>query len=96
MIKHNYDKFEVPVIQTNYIKASLYIVLIGAPRGSQGTPRPQNGSNCSRKMMLFQKDLFLATPFPKIVRNPIFLFKFSSRIFFVQMRKKSTQGFKVF
>ena len=39
--------------------------------------RPQrNGKNCCRKMILFTKALFLATTFPTIVKNSIFLLNF--------------------
>ena len=32
--------------------------------------------NCCRKMRLFQRALFLATTFPKIVKNSIFVLNF--------------------
>ena len=37
------------------------------------SPPPEIEKNCCRKMMLFPKALFLATTFPKIDKNSIFL-----------------------
>ena len=39
-------------------------------------PPPEMEKNCCRKMILFPKALFLATTFPKIVKNSIFLLNF--------------------
>ena len=55
-------------------------------------------------MMLFPKALFLATTFPKIYKNSIFLMNFYLKnfkifqqfVFFVQTREKLTQGFEIF
>ena len=44
-------------------------------KGVKSTP-PRNGKNCCRKMMLFQKALFIVTKFPKLVKNSIFLWNF--------------------
>ena len=44
--------------------------------GTYGTSPPRNGKDCCRKMMLLPKALFLATSFPKIVKNAIFLLTF--------------------
>ena len=63
--------------------------------------------NCCRKMRIFQRALFLATTFPKIVRNSIFLVNFphsfkiisqNSQQFgrFVQTRGKINAGFLKF
>ena len=49
--------------------------------GTRGTSPPRNWKNCCRKMMLFPKALFLATTFPKIDKNAIFLMNFYQRIF---------------
>ena len=38
-------------------------------------PPPEMEKNCCRKMMVFPKALFLATTFPKIDKNSIFLLK---------------------
>ena len=55
--------------------------VIGAARGgTQGTFPPRNWKNCCRKMMLFPKALFLATTFPKIDKNSIFLVHFYQKI----------------
>ena len=40
-----------------------------APPGKRERPPSRNGKNCCWKMMLFPKAQFLATTFPKIVRN---------------------------
>ena len=40
------------------------------------SPPPEIEKNCCRKMMAFQKALFLATNFPKIDKNSIFLMNF--------------------
>ena len=54
----------------SYHRRRLYV-------GTYGTsPPPRNGKNCCRKMMLFPKVLFLATTFPKIVKNSMFLLNF--------------------
>ena len=58
-------------------------------------------------MMLFPKAKFLATSFPKIDKNSIFLMNFYQKIqnfinisqqfvFFVQTREKLTMGFQIF
>ena len=47
--------------------------------GTQGTS-PAKLKNCCRKMMLFPKALFLATTFPKIDKNSIFLMNVYQRI----------------
>ena len=39
-------------------------------------PPPRNGENCGGKVVLFKKGLFLATSFPKIVKNSNFLLNF--------------------
>ena len=44
--------------------------------GVKGGKSPRNGKNCSRKMMLFAEALFVATTFPKILKNSIFLLNF--------------------
>ena len=45
--------------------------------GTQGTfPPPRNRKHCCRKMVLFPKALFLATTFPKLAKNSIFLLNF--------------------
>ena len=51
-------------------------ITIGAARGEHRERSPRNGKNCCRKMMLFPKALFLATTFPKIDKNSIFLMNF--------------------
>ena len=73
-------------------------VYIGAAMGgTQGTsPPPRNRKKCCRKMVLFPKALFLATTFPKLLKNSIFLLNFYQNflkiskqlVFFVQMREK--------
>ena len=54
---------------------------IGAARGghrerSPPPPPPRNRKQCWRKMVLFPKALFLATTFPKLAKNSIFLLNF--------------------
>ena len=50
---------------------------VAPPGGTQGTfPSPKLKRNCCRKVMLFPKALFLATTFPKIGKNVIFLWNF--------------------
>ena len=44
------------------------------------SPPPEIGKNCCRQMMLFPKDLFLATAFPKIDKNSSFLMNFYQKI----------------
>ena len=43
-------------------------------------PPPEIEKNCCRKMMLFPKALFLATTFPKIDKNSIFLMNCNQQI----------------
>ena len=46
-------------------------------QGERGKNPPlRNGTNCCRKMMLFPKALFLASTFPKVAKNSIFLLNF--------------------
>ena len=58
--------------------SSCLQVTSGAGRGGkQGTPPPPEiEKNCCRKRILFPKALFLATTFPKIDKNSIFLMNF--------------------
>ena len=44
--------------------------------GHRERPPARNGKNCCRKMMLFPRALFIATTFPKIVKNSIFRLNF--------------------
>ena len=46
------------------------------PGGIGNVPPPRNVKNCCRKMMLFPKAVYLATTFPKIVKNSTFLLNF--------------------
>ena len=57
---------------------------------SQGESLPPKLEKCCRKMMLFPKALFLATTFPKIVKNSIFLLNFYQKF------SKITQNFQKF
>ena len=72
----------VPLHMFLYSKKSQAIALIQWRRqgGTQGTPPPRNWKNCCRKMMVFPKALFLATTFPKIDKNSIFLMKFYQKM----------------
>ena len=68
-IRHRFDKFS----------AQRYTV--APPGGNTGNvPPPEIEKNCCRKMMLFPKALFLATTFPKIDKNSIFLMNFYQKI----------------
>ena len=55
---------------------------IGAAVGQnrERPPPPEIEKNCSRKMMLFPKALFLATTFPKIAKNSNFSIEFYHKI----------------
>ena len=69
-----------------YIKSNLAFHLINKNidmhRRRQGggehreRPPPRNRKNCCRKMVLFPKGLFVATTFPKLAKNSIFLLNF--------------------
>ena len=74
--------------------------------GGIGGSNPRPGKN-GRKMRLFPKALFLATPFPKIDKNSFFLLNFHQNfqnflknsqlvVFFVQTRKNLTPSFEMF
>ena len=62
-------KFSAKIIKLAYNNS-------GAPRGNTKNVPPPEIEKCCRKMMLFPKALFLATAFPKIDKNQIFLKNF--------------------
>ena len=81
-----------------------WYIFTGAAMGNTGNVPPRNWINCCRKMMLFPVALFLATAFPKIDKNSIFLMNFYQNfqnflkisqqfVFFVQTREKLTRAF---
>ena len=59
---------------------SYYSMSIGAARADTGNVPPEIENNCSRKTMIFRKALFLATTFPKIDKNSIFLMNSNQKI----------------
>ena len=65
-----------------YLRTNLPIYGSGAGRGGNtgNVPHPEIEKKRCRKVMLFPKALFLATTFPKIDKNSIFLMNFYQKI----------------
>ena len=74
----------------------MYIECIGAAsmwEHREGPP-PRNGKNCCRKRMLFPKALFVATTFPNIVNNSIFLLNFYQNLSKISQKFTTIRGFR--
>ena len=66
------NKFSAEFLKNYY--CLYYYYYVGAARWEhRERPSPRgNGKDCCLKMISFPKVLFLATPFPKTVKNAIF------------------------
>ena len=77
------DKLAKPFLNSGFERAKyLYIYHRRRQGGGEHRERsrPEIEKNCCRKMMLFPMALVLATTFPKIDKNAIFLMNFHQKI----------------
>ena len=58
-----------------HISGVIYVEFLGWPTNGN-VPPPPKLKTCCRKMRLFPKALFLASTFPKVSKNSIFLLNF--------------------